>query len=73
MSLALIKSGVAFTGRLTIKTGPHKHKKIEIGTKLLADQLHKVFADTYIDLIEPNNQCQSHAYFDCQEAWFWGS
>lgn len=103
MSLALIKSGVAFTGRLSIKIGTHKHKKIETGAKLLADQLHKVFANTdiffdpkkaqtdlfnkkgvvffnkitnynggHIDLIEPNNQCHSHAYFDCQEVWFWG-
>ncbi|RYG21140.1 MAG: hypothetical protein EOO07_03360 [Chitinophagaceae bacterium] len=39
MSLALIKSGVKFTGRLRIKVGAHKEKKIETGAKLLADQL----------------------------------
>lgn len=39
MSLALIKSGVTFSGRLTIKDGPYKGRKIEPGAKLLADQL----------------------------------
>ncbi|NSL57089.1 T6SS effector amidase Tae4 family protein [Uliginosibacterium aquaticum] len=39
MSLALLDSGVAFTGRLPIKTGKHKGKRIESGAKLLADQL----------------------------------
>ncbi len=39
MSLALIKAGVRFTGRLKIKDGPHKGKMIEPGAKLLADQL----------------------------------
>lgn len=39
MSLALMKSGVAFTGRLIIKAGVLKNKKIETGAKLLADQL----------------------------------
>ncbi len=39
MSLALIKSGVNFQGRLMIKDGPHKGKMIEPGAKLLADQL----------------------------------
>lgn len=39
MSIALIKSGVSFNGRLRIKTGIYKDKKIETGAKLLADQL----------------------------------
>lgn len=39
MSLALIKSGVSFTGRLKIKTGQYKNRHIEAGAKLLADQL----------------------------------
>ena len=39
MSLALIKSGVDFVGRLKIKDGPYKGKTIEPGAKLLADQL----------------------------------
>jgi len=39
MSLALIKSGVSFSGRLRIKLGSHKNKHIEPGAKLLADQL----------------------------------
>lgn len=39
MSLALLKSGVPFTGRLTIKSGKYTSKKIETGAKLLADQL----------------------------------
>lgn len=39
MSLALLKSGVEFTGRLAVKKGPYKGKRIEPGAKLLADQL----------------------------------
>ena len=39
MSLALMKSGIQFSGRLKIKDGPHKGKMIEPGAKLLADQL----------------------------------
>lgn len=39
MSLALLKSGVAFKGRLKIKAGDYKGKYIEPGAKLLADQL----------------------------------
>jgi hypothetical protein len=39
MSLALIKTGVDFVGRLKIKDGPHKGRTIEPGAKLLADQL----------------------------------
>lgn len=41
MSMALIKSGVAFSGRLKIKSGPHKGRSFEPGAKLLADQLAK--------------------------------
>lgn len=39
MSLALIKSNVTFTGRLRIKAGTDKDRKVETGAKLLADQL----------------------------------
>jgi Type VI secretion system (T6SS), amidase effector protein 4 len=39
MSLALLKSGVQFSGRLIVKTGSLKGKYIEPGAKLLADQL----------------------------------
>lgn len=39
VSLALIKSNVAFTGRLSIRKGKYIGKKIETGAKLLADQL----------------------------------
>lgn len=54
MSLALIKSGVRFKGRLPIKEGVYKGRTIEPGAKLLADQLQKsttfgkavVFLDT---------------------------
>lgn len=41
MSLALLKSKVNFNGRLTIKDGPFKGRKIETGAKLLADQLKR--------------------------------
>jgi len=41
MSLALIKSGVHFNGRLKIKSGPYKGSYIEPGSKLLADQLSR--------------------------------
>lgn len=41
MSLALIKSGVLFDGRLPIKKGEYKELKVESGAKLLADQLAK--------------------------------
>jgi hypothetical protein len=39
VSLALIKSGVYFSGRLKIKAGGHVGRAIEPGAKLLADQL----------------------------------
>jgi hypothetical protein len=35
MSLALIKSGVHFNGRLNIKSGPYKGRTVEPGSKLL--------------------------------------
>ena len=41
MSLALIKTGVSFTGRLRIKSGKYEGKTIEPGAKLLADQLKR--------------------------------
>ncbi|WP_437888997.1 T6SS effector amidase Tae4 family protein [Phytobacter sp. V91] len=54
MSLALLKCNITFQGRLPIKTGPYKGKKIETGAKLLADQLYRpdVFgkAELYSDL-----------------------
>jgi hypothetical protein len=39
VSLALIKAGINFTGRIKIKAGPYLGKMIEPGAKLLADQL----------------------------------
>ena len=39
VSLALLKSGVSFIGRLPVKAGDFKGKKVEAGAKLLADQL----------------------------------
>jgi hypothetical protein len=41
MSLALLETGVPFVGRLSIKAGKHKGKRVEPGAKLLADQLAK--------------------------------
>lgn len=41
MSMALIKSGVAITGRLKIKDGAYKGRTFEPGAKLLADELSK--------------------------------
>ena len=56
MSLALIKSGVSFNGRLTIKSGDWKGKKIETGAKLLADQLSRadVFGRPVICVTQKN-------------------
>lgn len=39
MSLALLKAGVPFAGRLKVKKGEHKGRAIEPGAKRLADQL----------------------------------
>lgn len=41
VSLALLKSGVHFAGRLKIKKGAHEGRAIEPGAKLLADQLSR--------------------------------
>jgi hypothetical protein len=41
MSLALIKAGVTFGGRLRVKAGKHKGRLIETGAKLLVDELMK--------------------------------
>jgi len=41
VSLALFKSNVSFVGRLPVKSGKYKGKKVETGAKLLADQLMK--------------------------------
>jgi len=43
MSLALLKSGVAFTGRLKVKTGTYKGQKIEMGAIRLADELKRIW------------------------------
>jgi Type VI secretion system (T6SS), amidase effector protein 4 len=39
MSLALLKCGVPIAGRLVIKNGPYKGRKLEQGAKNLADML----------------------------------
>lgn len=39
MSLALLKSGISFKGRLKINAGKYQGRYIETGAKLLADQL----------------------------------
>lgn len=53
MSLALIKSGVPFAGRLKIKAGKFKGRLIEPGAKLLADQLMMPAAFGRPELIKP--------------------
>ena len=55
MSLALIKSGMNFSGRLKIKDGPYKGRMIEPGAKLLADQLAKPQLFGRPELISPSN------------------
>ena len=55
VSLALIKSGVTFNGRLAIKSGDYKGKKLETGAKLLADQLMKPTVFGYPKLYTPKN------------------
>ena len=55
MSLALIKSGVRFSGRLKIKNGPYKGRMIEPGAKLLADQLLKSSVFGRPKFIDPGN------------------
>lgn len=41
MSLALLKCNIEFSGRFTIRKGPLKGKRFEMGAKLLADQFNK--------------------------------
>lgn len=53
MSLALIKSGVHFVGRMKIKGDPYKGRMIEAGAKLLADQLARSTVFGRPDLITP--------------------
>ena len=55
MSLALLKTGVPFTGRLKIKAGQFKGKYIEPGAKLLADQLMKPRAFGRPSVYKPND------------------
>ncbi len=55
MSLALIKSGIQFAGRLKIKDGPYKGRMIEPGAKLLADQLAKPQLFGRPKLLSPSN------------------
>lgn len=56
MSLALLKCNIEFSGRFTIRKGPLKGKKFEMGAKLLADQLNKphIFgsAEIHTDKVE---------------------
>lgn len=55
VSLALLKTGVSFTGRLPVKEGDFKGKKVEAGAKLLADQLMKPDAFGKPKIINPKN------------------
>lgn len=55
MSLALIKSGVEFRGRLRIRSGPYKDKMIEPGAKLLADQLMRPVVFGRPEVFGPRN------------------
>lgn len=55
ISLALLKSNVNFVGRLTVKAGNFKGKKIETGAKLLADQLMKATVFGMPKLYKPAN------------------
>lgn len=55
MSIALLKSGVTFTGRLKVKAGELKDKSIEPGAKLLADQLMKPRAFGKPELYKPTD------------------
>lgn len=54
MSIALLKSGVKFSGRLSIKSGKFKGKAIEPGAKLLADQLSAPAALGKPQILKPN-------------------
>lgn len=55
MSLALIKAGVHFSGRLKVKDGPHKGRMIEPGAKLLADQLARPVVFGRPDVFAPRD------------------
>lgn len=55
VSLALIKSGVVFSGRLKIKSGSYKGRMIEPGAKLLADQLAKEHLFGRPDVLSPKD------------------
>lgn len=63
MSLALLKNNIDFIGRIIIKDGPYKGKKIEPGAKLLADQLYKqnMFgkAEIYSDIREAGRKLRN--------------
>ena len=54
MSLALIASGVNFSGRLKIKEGSYKGRLIEPGAKLLADQLAQSHVFGKPQIFKPN-------------------
>ena len=55
VSLALLKSGVTFIGRLPIKSGKFKGKKVETGAKLLADQLMKPHIFSKPEIYKPSD------------------
>ncbi|WLI75984.1 T6SS effector amidase Tae4 family protein [Kosakonia sp. H02] len=63
MSMALLKNNIDFIGRMTIKEGPFKGKKIEPGAKLMADQLYRenVFgkAEIYTDIREAGRKLRN--------------
>ncbi|WP_312951323.1 T6SS effector amidase Tae4 family protein [Superficieibacter sp.] len=60
MSLALLKCGVPFQGRMLLKGGAFKGKKIEPGAKLLADQLVKASAFGWPEIFhKPQEASQS--------------
>jgi len=54
MSLALIKSGVNFVGRLKIRDGLYKGKLVEPGAKLLADQLMRFSVFSRPEVYKPS-------------------
>lgn len=58
VSLALLKSGVNFKGRLTIRSGRFIGKKIETGAKLLADQLKLPTVFGMPEIYKPSNFLQ---------------
>ncbi|PKF60376.1 hypothetical protein CW745_15015 [Psychromonas sp. psych-6C06] len=55
MSLALLKSGIIFDGRLQIKSGKFKGRYLETGAKLLADQLMRPSVFGKPKIYRPNN------------------